>query len=138
MIKKLIIMVLAAMSLACASLSAQSYQAPEVRISADKVRVNGKSYYAHVVLEKQTLFSIAKAYNVSLQDIYDSNRNLDLESAGLKVGQVIFVPTQPSATFSATSTVPAVPVPSAENSSGTASVFRRCGLGRSGTAGLSA
>ena len=117
--KRLIIMVLAAMSLGCATLSAQSYQAPEVRISADKVRVNGKSYYAHVVLEKQTLFSIAKAYNVSLQDIYDSNKNLDLENTGLKVGQVIFIPTQPSATFSASSTVPAVPVPSAENSSGT-------------------
>ena len=59
--------------------------------------MNGKSYYAHVVTEKQTLYSISKAYNVSLQDIYDSNRNLDLENAGLKVGQVIFIPTQPTA-----------------------------------------
>ena len=75
-----------------------------MKISQDKVRVNGKSYYAHVVTEKQTLFSISKAYDVSLQDIYDSNRNLDLENAGLKVGQVIFIPTQ--------GTKPAVPSPS--------------------------
>ena len=98
--KRLIIIVLALLSLGGATLCAQNYQMPEVRISGDKVRVNGKSYYAHVVLEKQTLYSIGKAYDVSLQDIYDSNRNLDLENAGLKVGQVIFIPTKPNAPFS--------------------------------------
>lgn len=98
--KRLIIIVLALLSLGGATLCAQNYQMPEVRISGDKVRVNGKSYYAHVVLEKQTLYSIGKAYDVSLQDIYDSNRNLDLENAGLKVGQVIFIPTRPNAPFS--------------------------------------
>ena len=92
--KKLIAILSLAVSLACTQAAAQQYQAPEVKISQDKVRVNGKSYYAHVVTEKQTLFSISKAYDVSLQDIYDSNRNLDLENAGLKVGQVIFIPTQ--------------------------------------------
>ena len=92
--KKLIAVLSLAISLACTQAAAQQYQAPEVKISQDKVRVNGKSYYAHVVTEKQTLFSISKAYDVSLQDIYDSNRNLDLENAGLKVGQVIFIPTQ--------------------------------------------
>ena len=100
--KRLIIIVLALLSLGGATLCAQNYQMPEVRISGDKVRVNGKSYYAHVVLEKQTLYSIGKAYDVSLQDIYDSNRNLDLENAGLKVGQVIFIPTRPNAPFSST------------------------------------
>ena len=102
--KKLIAILSLAVSLACTQAAAQQYQAPEVKISQDKVRVNGKSYYAHVVTEKQTLFSISKAYDVSLQDIYDSNRNLDLENAGLKVGQVIFIPTQ--------GTKPAVPSPS--------------------------
>ena len=92
--KKLIAILSLAVSLACTQAAAQQYQTPEVKISQDKVRVNGKSYYAHVVTEKQTLFSISKAYDVSLQDIYDSNRNLDLENAGLKVGQVIFIPTQ--------------------------------------------
>lgn len=97
MSKKLIAVIFLAVSLACTQAAAQQYQAPEVKISQDKVRVNGKSYYAHVVIEKQTLFSISKAYSVSLQDIYDANKNLDLENAGLKVGQVIFIPTSPSA-----------------------------------------
>ena len=97
MIKRLFAIIFLTVSLTGFQASAQQYDAPEVKISQDKVRVNGKSYYAHVVTEKQTLYSISKAYNVSLQDIYDSNRNLDLENAGLKVGQVIFIPTQPTA-----------------------------------------
>lgn len=70
----------------------QQYQVPEISVSKDKVRVDGKSYYAHVVTAKQTLYSIAKVYGVSLQDIYDANRNLDLESKGLKAGQVLLIP----------------------------------------------
>ena len=113
--KKMSAILSLAVLLACTQAAAQQYQAPEVKISQDKVRVNGKSYYAHVVTEKQTLFSISKAYDVSLQDIYDSNRNLDLENAGLKVGQVIFIPTQgtkpaePSETVSSAPVEPVIP-----------------------------
>ena len=96
MSRKVFTAILLTVSLACAQVAAQQYQVPEVKISQDKVRVNGKSYYAHVITDRQTLFSISKAYNVSLQDIYDANKNLDLENAGLKVGQVIFIPTQAS------------------------------------------
>ena len=98
--KRLIATIFLAVLLAIPA-AAQAYQAPEVKISQDKVRVNGKSYYAHVVTERQTLYSISKAYNVSLQDIYDSNKNIDLENSGLKVGQVIFIPTKPSKTAAA-------------------------------------
>lgn len=76
----------------------QQYQVPEITISKDKVRVDGKSYYAHVVMAKQTLYSIARVYGVSVQDIYDANRNLNLETNGLKAGQVLLIPvsaTQP-------------------------------------------
>ena len=45
-------------------ISAQDYVAPPVSISKEKVRMNGKLYYSHIVLEKQTLYSIAKAYVV--------------------------------------------------------------------------
>ena len=122
MIKRLFAIIFLALSLAGSQAAAQQYEAPEVKISQDKVRVNGKSYYAHVVTEKQTLYSISKAYNVSLQDIYDSNRNLDLENAGLKVGQVIFIPTQPSAPASAGTAVPSASQgdPFRENAPGTA------------------
>ncbi|MCR5519574.1 MAG: LysM peptidoglycan-binding domain-containing protein [Bacteroidales bacterium] len=99
---RLITAILLVLTAGAFSAAAQDYQVPPVKISQDKVRVNGKSYYAHVVTEKQTLFSISKAYNVSLQDIYDANKNLDLENAGLKTGQVIFIPTQPSAPAAST------------------------------------
>jgi LysM repeat protein len=95
--KKRLTILLALTALAWVPAFAQDYETPEVKISQDKVRVRGKSYYAHVVTDKQTLYSISKAYNVSLQDIYEANRNLDLETSGLKTGQVIFIPTQPSA-----------------------------------------
>ena len=77
-------------------LAAQDYEVPQISVSKDKVRVDGKAYYAHVVTAKQTLYSISKVYGVSLQDIYDSNRNLNLEQEGLKVGQVILIPTEPT------------------------------------------
>ena len=76
------------------SASAQNYVVPEIKVSQDKVRVNGQTYYAHVVTEKQTLFSIAKVYGVPLQDIYDANRGLNLEKEGLKTGQIILIPTE--------------------------------------------
>ena len=123
---------------------AQDYQAPQVKISQDKVRVNGKSYYAHVVTEKQTLYSISKAYNVSLQDIYDANKNLDLENAGLKTGQVIFIPTQPSAPAqapAATAEAPAespapaaVPAPAKEKPASSSALDRWLYPGRFKTA----
>lgn len=113
MIKRLFAIIFFTLSLAGLQAAAQQYEAPEVKISQDKVRVNGKSFYAHVVTEKQTLYSISKAYNVSLQDIYDSNKNLDLENAGLKVGQVIFIPTQPSAAADNSTAPSGAVVPSA-------------------------
>ena len=77
--------------------AAQVYEVPEIEISKDKVRVDGKSYYAHVVTAKQTLFSISKAYGVTVDEIYEANRNLQLETAGLKTGQVILIPTESAA-----------------------------------------
>lgn len=80
----------------CAPIWAQEYEVPHIEPSQDKVRVAGKTYYAHVVTAKQTLWSISRAYGVSVQDIYEANRNLDLEHAGLKAGQVIFIPAAPA------------------------------------------
>lgn len=68
------------------------YKATPISISKDKVRNNGKLYYSHVVLERQTLFSISKAYNVTLQEIYDANPALNLETEGLKKFQILLIP----------------------------------------------
>lgn len=72
--------------------SAQDYTAPQVVVSADKVRYGGKIFYMHVVQGRQTLYSISKAYNVTIQEIYDSNPTLHLETEGLKKDQIILIP----------------------------------------------
>ena len=74
-----------------AILSAQEYNSTQVSISKDKVRANGNIYYAHSVLERQTLYSISKAYGVSVEEIYAANPGL--EQTGLQKGSVILIPT---------------------------------------------
>lgn len=71
---------------------AQEYSQPEVTVSKERVRLGGKVYYSHVVLEKQTLFSVAKAYGVTMQDIIDANPSYDLKNTGLRKNQIILIP----------------------------------------------
>ena len=62
------------LALPCGTAFAQEYTQTPVTVSKDKVRGrDGKVYLSHVVRERQTLFSIAKAYGVSVNDIYDAN-----------------------------------------------------------------
>lgn len=69
---------------------AQEYVAPPVTISKDKVKIDGKVFYSHIVLEKQTLFSISKAYNVSIEDIYKYNPSV--KENGLRKNDIINIP----------------------------------------------
>lgn len=69
---------------------AQEYVNTPVTVSKDKVRVNGELCYSHVVLEKQTLFSISKAYNVSVDEIYRLNPSV--KDNGLKKNAIILIP----------------------------------------------
>ena len=62
--------------LACTAAVAQDYVPTPVTVSSEKVKLNGKVYYAHLVLERQTIYSIAKAYGVTEQDLYDANPSL--------------------------------------------------------------
>lgn len=71
---------------------AQTYKQPPVVKSQDMCRNEGKIYYMHKVLEKQTIYSISKAYEVSIEDIYNANPGLDLKNNGLKKDQIIFIP----------------------------------------------
>lgn len=71
---------------------AQEYASTPVTISKEKVKVNGKICYSHIVLEKQTLFSIAKAYNVTIEDICMFNPSVAAE--GLKKNSIILIPSQ--------------------------------------------
>ena len=70
---------------------AQDYPPVPVTISRSQVNLNGKTYYAHIVLERQTIYGISKAYGVTEEDLYAANPLLARE--GLKSGTVIYVPT---------------------------------------------
>ena len=85
--------IMVAFALACAgvpSIYAQEYISTPVTVSKEKVRVNGKVCYSHIVREKQTLFSIAKAYGVTVEDIYSFNPTL--KETGLKKNAIILIP----------------------------------------------
>ena len=71
------IITVAAMLMAfAASAGAQEYVAPPVEVSDQKVRKDGKVFYSHVVLERQTLYSISKAYNVTQEEVFEANPGL--------------------------------------------------------------
>lgn len=69
---------------------AQDYTAPPVTVSKEKVRMGGKMYYSHIVIEKQTVYSISKAYGVTVEEIYAANPGL--RENGLKKNAVILIP----------------------------------------------
>ena len=70
----------------------QGYENTPVSVSKEKVRINGKVFLSHIVLERQTLYSISKAYNVSIEDIY--RHNPTVREAGLKKNSIILIPSQ--------------------------------------------
>ena len=91
--RKILTNLIFAMVLACAApeyINAQEYISTPVTVSKEKVRVNGKICYSHIVKEKQTLFSIAKAYKVTVDDIYAFNPTL--KETGLKKNSIILIP----------------------------------------------
>lgn len=74
---------------------AQEYVAPPVEVSDQKVKKDGKVYYSHVVQERQTLYSISKAYNVTQDEILEANQGL--RESGLKKNSIIMIPVQSEA-----------------------------------------
>ncbi len=85
-----VLMALAMTVFAPAILVAQEYDNTPVEISKDKVRFGGQVCYSHIVLEKQTLYSISKAYDVSLEDIYKYNPSV--KENGLKKNSILIIP----------------------------------------------
>ncbi|KVV16372.1 LysM peptidoglycan-binding domain-containing protein [Flavobacterium sp. TAB 87] len=52
--------------------------------------INNSSRMVHQVIAKESLFSIARQYNVSVQDL--ENQNKEVLLGGLQIGQSIFIP----------------------------------------------
>ncbi|MGN0202029.1 MAG: LysM peptidoglycan-binding domain-containing protein [Candidatus Cryptobacteroides sp.] len=91
------ILFIAAAFLSATAAYAQEYSNPVVKVSNEKVRAGNKVYYSHIVEERQTLYSISKAYGVAIDDIYSANPALKLETEGLKKGQILLIPIQENA-----------------------------------------
>ena len=83
---------LTALCLAPIPLAAQAYKSTPVTISQEKVSKDGKVYFAHTVLDHQTLFSISRTYGVTYQDIVDANPGIDLSRGQIHVGQTLLIP----------------------------------------------
>ncbi len=66
------------------------YTQVKVEVSKEKVKVGGKLCYSHVVQERQTLYSISKAYGVAIEDIYRFNPGL--KEKGLQKNAIIVIP----------------------------------------------
>ena len=71
---------------------AQAYEPVPVTISKDKVKIGGKMYYSHIVLERQTLYSISRAYGVTIKDITDMNPTIQADGTGLTKNSIILIP----------------------------------------------
>ena len=88
--KRLLILLAALAAFTCAEAYAQSYVPTPVTISKEKVKLNGKVYYSHVVLERQTIYGICKAYGVTEEELYEANPSL--KETGLQKNAILLVP----------------------------------------------
>lgn len=64
-------------------------QSPTITISTEKIKENGVIKYVHTVKGGETLYSLARAYKVSQEQIIAHNPSL---KNGLKEGSKIFIP----------------------------------------------
>lgn len=88
--KRLLTLIAALAVFGCAQAIAQEYVPAPVTVSKEKVKLNGKVYLSHVVMEKQTLYGIAKAYGVKEDDLYEANPSL--RETGLQKNAILLIP----------------------------------------------
>ena len=86
--RRIVIILLSA--LLSIAVQAQEYVPTPVTVSKEKVKLNGKVYFSHVVLERQTIYGIAKAYGVTEDALYEANPSL--RETGLQKNAIILVP----------------------------------------------
>ncbi len=81
------------------SLCLQAQESPVIENRSTTIHnIDGKEYFFHAVLPKQTLFSIAKAYGVSVDDII--RENPELRNQPLRFDQIIRIPVKQHASES--------------------------------------
>ncbi len=84
-IKKIVLVTI--LSILALVLNAQVVYIPKSDVIETR---NGKSYYIHTVKKGQTVYSIAKVYNVTPNEIYFENPN---SKQGLNIDQNLLIPT---------------------------------------------
>ncbi len=87
-----------------------------IRISGEKVISGGRTYYMHEVLKGQTLYSIAKAYKVTILDI---DRENVIPAGGLQSGQMLKIPVSTAMTVIEENYASSGAVPSERPAAGT-------------------
>ena len=88
--KRLLTLIAALAVFGCAQAIAQEYVPAPVTVSKEKVKLNGKIYLSHVVLEKQTLYGISRAYGVTEDELYEANPSL--RETGLQKNAILLIP----------------------------------------------
>lgn len=86
--RQLLILVAFIVSFA-AAMAQENIATPTVECSRDKVRIDGKAYYIHIVKSGETLYAISKAYGISQSEIATNNPDI---YGGIKVGQALKIP----------------------------------------------
>lgn len=94
--KRLLTIIAALAVFGCAQAIAQEYVPAPVTVSKEKVKLNGKIYLSHVVLERQTLYGIARAYAVTEDELYEANPSL--RETGLQKNAILLIPYKNQAT----------------------------------------
>jgi len=79
---------------------------PGISISNEKIVTGGKTFFMHEVQKGQTLYSIAKAYRVTILDI---DRENSIPAGGIQAGQVLKIPASSALTFTQEQTPPDQP-----------------------------
>ncbi len=74
------------------SLAAYTQESVKVERSTNKVILEGKVYYIHMVEPGQTLYSISRAYNISQKEIALENPGV---MSGIRIGQALKIPVEP-------------------------------------------
>lgn len=87
--KKSLIITLTLALLSLFAIGQNEVDATHIKRSTDKVKIEGKYYYIHIVRKGETLYSISKGYNVSQVEIAMENPDIYL---GLQVDQALKIP----------------------------------------------
>ncbi len=94
--RRAIIITLSILTLSIVTAAQDQTDTTQIKLSTDKVKIEGKYYYIHIVRKGETLYSISRAYNVSQVEIAMENPDIYL---GLQIDQAIKIPIKATETI---------------------------------------